>query len=35
LGVTVSAVSPPPLGGLQQFRDYVQWVAEEIMPSVR
>jgi len=35
LGVTMSAVSPPPLQGIEQFRDYTQWVAEEIMPSLR
>lgn len=35
LGVTMSAVSPPPLEGIEPFRDYTQWVAEEIMPALR
>ena len=35
LGVTMSSVPTPPVDDLQAFRDYTQWVAEEIMPAVR
>lgn len=35
LGVTMSAVPIPELRGLDEYRDYAQWVAEEIMPAVR
>lgn len=35
LGVTMSAVSPPAIKRIEEFEDYTQWVAEEIMPVVR
>lgn len=35
LGVTMSSVPIPAVGGLDEFRDYSQWVAEEIMPAIR
>jgi probable F420-dependent oxidoreductase len=35
LGVTMSAVSPPPIHRIEEFQDYTQWVAEEIMPVIR
>lgn len=33
-GVTMSSVPMPELAGLSAFRDYVQWVAEDILPAV-
>ena len=33
-GVTMSSVPIPELAGLSAYRDYVQWVAEEIMPAL-
>lgn len=33
-GVTWSGVSSPPLSSLQEWKDHVQWVAEEIIPAV-
>nr|WP_314468071.1 TIGR03619 family F420-dependent LLM class oxidoreductase [uncultured Novosphingobium sp.] len=35
LGVTWSSVPIPPLSGIEAYRDYTQWIAEEIMPVVR
>jgi probable F420-dependent oxidoreductase len=35
LGVTMSSVPIPEVRGLSEYRDYVQWVAEEIMPAVQ
>ena len=34
LGVTMSAVPMPRLSSLAEYRDHVQWVAEEVMPAV-
>ncbi|MET0589345.1 MAG: TIGR03619 family F420-dependent LLM class oxidoreductase [Novosphingobium sp.] len=34
LGVTMSSVPIPEVKGIQEYRDYSQWVAEEIMPAV-
>lgn len=34
LGVTMSAVSIPPLNHVNEYFDYTQWIAEEIMPVV-
>ena len=34
LGVTMSSVPIPQLGHIQEYFDYTQWVAEEIMPAV-
>lgn len=34
LGVTISSVATPDVASLDEFRDYAQWVAEEIMPAV-
>jgi probable F420-dependent oxidoreductase len=33
-GVTMSAVPIPQVGSIEAYRDYSQWVAEEIMPAV-
>jgi len=35
LGVTMSSVPIPELRGLSEYKDYAQWVAEEIMPAVK
>lgn len=35
LGVTMSSVTMPDVDSLEAFRDYTQWVAEEIIPAVR
>lgn len=34
LGVTVSGLPTPPLRGLDEYMDYTQWVAEEIIPAI-
>jgi probable F420-dependent oxidoreductase len=34
LGVTMSSVPIPPVRGIQEYYDYSQWVAEDIMPAV-
>jgi probable F420-dependent oxidoreductase len=34
LGVTMSSVPIPRVGHIQEYFDYTQWVAEEIMPAV-
>jgi probable F420-dependent oxidoreductase len=34
LGVTISSIPIPALRNVQEYRDYTQWVAEEIMPAV-
>ncbi len=34
LGVTWSAVPIPPVRSIEEYCDYTQWVAEEIMPAV-
>lgn len=34
LGVTISSVPIPNLDHIEQYYDYTQWVAEEIMPAV-
>ncbi|WP_395395496.1 TIGR03619 family F420-dependent LLM class oxidoreductase [Novosphingobium sp. BL-8A] len=34
LGVTWSSIPIPPLSGIEAYRDYTQWIAEEIMPAV-
>lgn len=34
LGVTMSSVTMPDVASLEEFRDYTQWVAEEIMPAI-
>ncbi len=34
LGVTMSAVPIPPLAALEEYFDYTQWLAEEIMPAL-
>jgi probable F420-dependent oxidoreductase len=34
LGVTVTSLPIPPVGGISEYMDYTQWVAEEIMPAV-
>lgn len=34
LGVTTSSVPIPKVGQIQEYYDYTQWVAEEIMPAV-
>lgn len=34
LGVTMSSVPIPALRSVEEYRDYTQWVAEEIMPVV-
>lgn len=34
MGVTWSSVPIPPLSGVDAYRDYTQWIAEEIMPVV-
>jgi probable F420-dependent oxidoreductase len=34
LGVTMTAVPVPPVSGIEEYMDYTQWVAEEIMPAV-
>ncbi|EFC79138.1 TIGR03619 family F420-dependent LLM class oxidoreductase [Parafrankia sp. EUN1f] len=35
LGVTMSSVPIPTLNHIQEYYDYTQWVAEEIMPAIR
>lgn len=35
LGVTWSSVPIPPLSAIDEYYDYTQWVAEEIMPAVK
>jgi probable F420-dependent oxidoreductase len=35
LGVTISSVPIPSLNHLEEYFDYTQWIAEEIMPAVR
>lgn len=35
LGVTWSSVSIPPVKNIEEYRDYTQWVSEEIIPAVR
>jgi probable F420-dependent oxidoreductase len=35
LGVTMSSVTMPDVDSLQAFKDYTQWVAEEIIPAVK
>lgn len=35
LGVTMSSVPIPQVSGPQEYYDYTQWVAEEIMPAVK
>lgn len=35
LGITMSSVPIPEVRGPQEYYDYSQWVAEEIMPAVR
>lgn len=34
MGVTWSSVPIPPLSGVDAYRDYTQWIAEEIMPAI-
>ncbi len=34
LGVTISAVPIPPLNHVDEYFEYTQWIAEEIMPAV-
>ena len=34
LGITVSSVPIPALQEIEQYFDYTQWVAEEIMPAI-
>lgn len=34
LGVTWSSIPIPPLSGIEAYRDYTQWIAEEIMPAI-
>ena len=34
MGVTWSSVPIPPLSGVDAYRDYTQWIAEEIMPAL-
>lgn len=34
LGVTTSSVPIPSLGHIEEYFDYTQWVAEEIMPAI-
>lgn len=34
LGVTISSIPIPALRSVAEYRDYTQWVAEEIMPAV-
>lgn len=34
LGVTISSVPMPEVNSVQEYFDYTQWVAEEIMPAV-
>jgi hypothetical protein len=33
-GVTVSAVPPPRVSGVDEYLDYARWVIEEIRPQV-
>ena len=35
LGVTWSSVPIPALRDIEEYCDYTQWIAEEIMPEVR
>lgn len=35
LGVTMSGLPIPAVSGIDEYEDYTQWVAEEIMPAVR
>jgi probable F420-dependent oxidoreductase len=34
LGVTMSGIPIPAVGGIEAYMDYTQWVAEEIMPAI-
>jgi hypothetical protein len=34
LGVTLSSIPIPAVGHIQEYYDYTQWVAEEIMPQI-
>ena len=34
-GVTWSGIPIPELRGLEEYYDYIQWIAEEIMPVVK
>lgn len=34
-GVTWSGIPIPDVGGIEEYFDYVQWIAEEIMPAIR
>jgi hypothetical protein len=34
LGVTLSSVPIPALQEIEQYFDYTQWVAEEIIPTI-
>lgn len=34
LGVTMSGIPIPPVSGIEEYMDYTQWIAEEIMPAV-
>lgn len=35
MGVTWSGIPIPPCSGIDEYRDYVQWLAEEIIPAVK
>jgi alkanesulfonate monooxygenase SsuD/methylene tetrahydromethanopterin reductase-like flavin-dependent oxidoreductase (luciferase family) len=35
LGVTMSGLPIPAVRGIDEYMDYTQWVAEEIMPAIR
>lgn len=35
LGVTMSGLPIPAVSGIEEYMDYTQWVAEEIMPAIR
>jgi probable F420-dependent oxidoreductase len=34
LGVTISSISIPEMRGIAEYRDYTQWISEEIMPAI-
>jgi probable F420-dependent oxidoreductase len=34
LGITMSSVPIPPVASVEEYMDYTQWVAEEIMPEI-
>lgn len=34
LGVTMSGIPIPALQGIEEYMDYTQWIAEEIMPAI-